>query len=290
MSLFGASKLPPISPFAQELFSLSIEAADAEQKLVQICRSEPELSVRIVAVANSVVYRRGGAEVLDPTQAVRRVGLARTKQLALAMLFGQKLAGYLPPELAVEFWRHSLTMAAATQEIAQAKGYADPAAAYLVGLIHDLGYLVQEVTKAGSLAQAVAASAADGSPLEKAEEKLWGTDHAKQAVELLTLWHAPAHLIAVIAGHHQPDIDPNSLGAFVVGAEYLARFDGLAGRLNAGQANPFAPVALDGPKLAATLAAPPLGLKPEQVAVIAKRILEQVAGFQEAARALAHGH
>lgn len=289
MSLFGASKLPPISPFAHELLSLDIEAVDAEQKLVRICSSEPELSVRIVAVANSVVYRRGGAEVLDPAQAVRRVGLARTKQLALAMLFGQKLSGYLAPDLAVEFWRHALTMATAAQEIAQLKGQADPAAAYLLGLIHDLGYLAQEVTKPGSLAQAVAAAAAEKLPLEKAEEKVWGTDHAKQAVELLTLWHVPAHLIQSIAGHHQTQDNADGMAPIIAGAEAIARFEGLAARLNAGQANPFAPIAINGQTLATMLAAPPLSLKTEQVAVIAKHILDQVAGLQEAASALAHG-
>lgn len=286
MSLFGASKLPPISPFAQELFSLSIEADDAEQRLLRICRSEPELSIRIVAVANSVVYRRGGAEVLEALQAIRRVGLARTKQLATAMLFGQKLAGYLAPGLAEEIWLHSLTMASAAQEIAQTKGHPDPSAAYLVGLIHDLGYLVQEVDKAGSIAKAVASAVAKQLPLETAEEMEWETDHARQCVELLTLWHAPAHIVQTIGEHHQADVDPNSLAAFVAGAELVARHSGIAGRVYAGGENPFAPLAIASPALAATLSQR-LALKPDQIAVIAKRIVDQVEDFRDAARALA---
>ncbi|HEY5763335.1 MAG TPA: HDOD domain-containing protein [Rhodocyclaceae bacterium] len=286
MSLFGASKLPPISPFAQELFSLSIEADDAEQRLLRICRSEPELSIRIVAVANSVVYRRGGAEVLEPLQAIRRVGLARTKQLATAMLFGQKLAGYLAPGLAEEIWLHSLTMAAAAQEIAQTKGHPDPSAAYLVGLIHDLGHLVAEVGKAGSIAQAVSSAVTNKLPLDKAEDKEWETNHARQAVELLTLWHAPANIVQVIGEHHQENADPNDLPAFVAGAEEIARFAGIAERVHGGRADPFAPLAIDAQTLSTTLAQR-LALKPEQIAVIAKRIVDQVEGFQEAARALA---
>lgn len=286
MSLFGASKLPPISPFAHELFQIDIEQADAEAKLVRICRSEPELSVRIVAVANSVVYRRGGAEVLDPTQAVRRVGLARTKQLSLAMLFGQQLAGYLAPGVAEDLWLHSLTMAAATQEIALVKGHPDPSTAYLVGLIHDLGYLAREVSSGGAIAQAVASAANNKLPLEKAEEKEWGTDHAQQTVELLTHWHVPANLVQIIAEHHQDSLDGSTLAAMLSGAEKLARFDALAQRLHAGRPDPFAPLLIDGPTLAMHLSAQ-LGLKTDQVTLIAQHIVSQVEGIQEAARAIA---
>ena len=165
-------------------------------------------------------------------------------------------------------------------------GGAAGSAAYLVGLIHDLGYLVQEVEKAGSLAKAVASAVANRLPLEKAEEKEWETDHARQAVELLTLWHAPANVIQIIGEHHQANVDPNSLAAFVAGAELVARHAGIAERVHAGGANPFASLAIESPALAAALAQR-LALKPEQVGVIAKRIVDQVEDFRDAARALA---
>lgn len=286
MSLFGASKLPPISPSARELLSISLEDAKAEQRLVQICSAEPQLSVRIVAIANSVVYRRGGAEVFDVLQAIRRIGLERTKQLATAMLFGQQLTGYLPPGFGESFWLHSLTMAAAAQEIAQIKGYADTGAAYLAGLIHDLGYMVQEVAKAGSIEQAVAAAIADRLAPEAAEQQEWGTNHAKLTAELLAYWHAPANLAAALGEHHGDHIEPKTLAAVVRGAEHLARLKDLGEVLYAGRQHPFAPLSLDRVPLVSLLSVQ-LGLKPEQVDELVRRVIGQVEGVRDAARAIA---
>ncbi|BAL22361.1 HDOD domain-containing protein [Azoarcus sp. KH32C] len=282
-------KIPPISPLVHDLLSMSLDDADAERRLLKISASEPQVSIRLVAIANSVAYRRSGPELTDTMQAIRRIGLARTRQLAIGLLFGHPLSRQLPPGLAEDVWLHSLAMAAAAQEIAHVKRHPDPATAYLAGLVHDLGYLVEEMAAPGSIARTVASALNDDLAPEQAEERLTGTTHARLAADLLTHWRAPAAIVEALADHHRDDIDPDSLAAVVFGAEKLARFVEVTDVLYAGREHPFAPLSLDRLGLE-FLFEQQLDLSGDEVSGLAGRIVAQVGHFQSAARAMGGAH
>lgn len=111
----------------------------ATTDLVQI---EPLLSARVVAVANSVTYRRSGSEVTDVAAAVARIGLRNVQTMVQALIVRQ-LAG-TPKDartqaVASQLWEHTAHVAALARLLARRVTHVDPETALFTGLVHDAG-------------------------------------------------------------------------------------------------------------------------------------------------------
>lgn len=289
MNLLTPSSLPPISPLVHDLMAINLDNDDAESCLCRIATSEPQLSVRLIAIANSVAYRGTGATLLAAPAAIRRIGLARTRQLAIALLFGHPLNRSLPSGFTEQLWLHALAMGAAAQEIARLKRYGDTGVAYLAGLVHDLGYLIEEISAKGTVERSVETALRDNLNPEQAEERLMGANHARLTADLLSYWKAPQVVVEALASHHYDDIAPDSLAAIVFGAEKLARFIEVTDVLYAGHEHPFSPLSID--RLGIEfLFAEQLELGSDDVSALTDRIIGQVTGFSDCARALSSIH
>jgi putative nucleotidyltransferase with HDIG domain len=284
---FDPRSLPALSPLVSDLLGLDIDDDDAEKTLIRVVESEPQLSIRLIAMANSAAYAHSGQSFDAIGAAVRRIGLARTRQLAIGMLFGNPLQSALPSALAEGLWIHGLTVAAAAQEIARRKKAGNPGAAYLAGLVHDLGYMAEELCAPGALQRNAELSARDHVSLEQAEHRAHGVDHAELTCRILQHWNAPAEIIEAIRWHHELDIAPDSLAATLYGAEKLARFIELTEILYAEGGHPFPGMSFDRDGLD-YLFSQQLELSSEEVAILAERIIGQVDSFRQCARAL-HG-
>jgi HD-like signal output (HDOD) protein len=235
--------LPPLSPLSRRLIGLDWEADDAERELLTIVGSEPMLSARLVGLANSVAFGIPGGRVASVLGAIRRIGLRRTTQLATATLFGHALGLDRHPKIARALWLHALAVAFSAQEIARAKKLPGSDTAYLLGLFHDLGYMLMEFSHPGALATLVDMAMQDGMTQDDAEIKLFGASHAELTARLLGRWEVPPDLIEPIRIHHSSAVGPDSLAAVIFGAETVARSSELGERLYAGLDHPFAPLA-----------------------------------------------
>ena len=116
-------------------------------KLCRLISAEPRLSTRIVAVANSVAYRRAGPASADVKSAVSRLGFRNVRTLAAAVLIRQLRDMARTPEhraLARELWEHSAHVAALARVIAQKIVRLDPDTAFFAGIVHEAGgfYLI----------------------------------------------------------------------------------------------------------------------------------------------------
>jgi putative nucleotidyltransferase with HDIG domain len=239
------SALPPLSPLSRRLIGLDWEADNAERELLMIVGSEPVLSARLVGLANSVAFGVPGGHISSVLGAIRRIGLRRTTQLATATLFGQALGLDRHPKTARALWLHALAVAFAAQEIARMKKLPGSDTAYLLGLFHDLGYMLMEYCHPGALETMVDMATQDGMTQDDAEFKLFGAGHAELAASLLARWEVPPELVEPIRIHHSPTVGPDSQAAVIFGAETVARSSDVAERLYAGLGHPFAPLAAD---------------------------------------------
>jgi HD-like signal output (HDOD) protein len=105
--------------------------------------SEPLLSARVVALANSVALNPSGKEVSDLKSSVMMVGQSSVRSLAVSLAMDQIAhAKELEPfkEQARQLWEHSLEVAALAHILARQRGLASPDEALFVGLVHDLGH------------------------------------------------------------------------------------------------------------------------------------------------------
>ncbi len=117
-----------------------------------LVKIEPLLSARVVALANSVAYRRSDDDITDVGTAVARIGLRNVQTLVNALIVRQ-LSGAPKEdrtrELLDHLWEHTAHVAALARMLAKRVTHVDAETALFTGLVHDAGnfYLLSRATE-----------------------------------------------------------------------------------------------------------------------------------------------
>jgi HD-GYP domain-containing protein (c-di-GMP phosphodiesterase class II) len=142
---FSAGKIvPPAMP--QVVFELRnvIKRQEATVKDVsEILEKDPVISLRLISVAKSPVYK-GLGDVKSVQAAVPRLGFKETLNIVVA-ISNKSLYEAKQPQFRValdKMWGHSLACAYASKLIAQSLFLDDPETIFLMGLTHDVGKVI----------------------------------------------------------------------------------------------------------------------------------------------------
>jgi DNA-binding response OmpR family regulator len=129
----------------------------------------------------------------------------------------------------VAFWEHSLGCALVSRHFARKISFPDPGKAYLAGLLHDLGIIVNLWVLPKQFVEAFEFAKANGIPLHEAELHVLGFTHCESGQLLAERWELSPDLIEVVALHHTPDQSLNHSGlvALVELSDLLCRVSGL---------------------------------------------------------------
>lgn len=277
--------IPALSPLAIELLSLDLNDDDTQSHLVRIVESEPALGARLMGVANSVACGVADVHFTNITAAIQRIGLRRSIQLAIALLFGHPIQSKLDASTREAFWLHSLTLAFAAQEIARVKHHPEPHAVYFLGLVHDLGYMVMEMHRPGVLGSIVSRMTTQQISTQKAEVIELGIEHQELSARLLRSWKVPESLVTTIAQHHRLDIDPDSDAAVLFGAEQIARSGSVVAALYAGLDHPFNAMGMDALGIEFFLDQQ-LSLSGDKVSAIQDKVIQEVESLRASAQSM----
>jgi HD-like signal output (HDOD) protein len=209
------------------------------ERLSRLIAAEPVLSARIVAIANSVAYRRSGRPTTDVRSALSRIGFRSTRTLASAVVVRQMATMPKVPEhraLAAALWTHSVHVAALARVIAQRVVRKDPETAFFAGIVHEAGgfYLLARAASFPGLI--------DGHRLED-----WDDDgEAQEGSAVLRDLGVPDEVVeaANVMWDGYVAFPPASLGDVLLLAERLAPVESPLARLT-GSAHGEAPLNLD---------------------------------------------
>jgi HD-like signal output (HDOD) protein len=188
-----------------EVLSLLNQEDSSSAKLSQIILKDPNLTARVLKIANSTFYGYRG-QVNNVNQAVMIMGQNMVKCLVLSISIYDQVVS-TDPGKEKEFnrlWQHFLETATAAKNVALSIRYEMLEEAYIAGLLHDFGrlfllrYFAKEVFQANRLL-------AEGVPLIEAERRLLGTDHQEIGGFIASRWNLPISLIQAIGNHHPPD-------------------------------------------------------------------------------------
>jgi putative nucleotidyltransferase with HDIG domain len=103
------------------------------------------------------------------------------------------------------FWTHSIGVAGVAKVLAEQTRTTPPEEAFVVGLLHDIGKLVQKRCFPGDFAAVAEAVQAGGTTWLAAEQRLLAVDHARMARCLFRTWQVPAPVVEAVGYHHRPD-------------------------------------------------------------------------------------
>lgn len=178
------------------------------RRLHQALREDPAIAVRVLKVANSAYYRRGG-QIATIEQAILMLGLDAVRGIAASAGL-DRIAGR--GEQGAAFVAHSVAVACIARECAGIAGLSIGGEAFLAGLLHDIGLLVEWRLAAQLTASKQRVLAGD--PLL----------HVRCAEVVLAAWQLPPLLVRAVAAHHsapQPS-DPVDLLAACVRVAHCA--------------------------------------------------------------------
>ncbi|MEM9882656.1 MAG: HDOD domain-containing protein, partial [Planctomycetota bacterium] len=121
---------------------------------------------------------------------------------SLAKLFrGGKIA---PNFDARDLWTHSIATATATRLLSNKCGLGLPDEAFLAGLIHDIGIMVEIQARRPKFIEALNKVETEGGSLREAEFACVGATHEMFGAGLCKLWKFPVSFQYVTGFHHHP--------------------------------------------------------------------------------------
>jgi len=187
--------LPPRAAAAAKVLVLADDPDASAKDLARALGTDPVFAARVLRVANSTYYGLSGRVSTLPF-AVSVVGFQAVRSLAVVAAAGLDDPDGAPPG----FWRSAALAATAAELVAPLVG-ADPGDAFSVGLLHMIGSALlhqHQPIEHVCLPQPVDAEA------ELADERhRYGVAHDELGARVLTAWHFPEHLCALIGRHHE---------------------------------------------------------------------------------------
>lgn len=181
------------------------------QDLNNVISNDPALGARILKVVNSAFYGLPG-QIGSINRAIVLLGLNAVKNIAVAASLAKLFrGGQISSQFnARDLWKHSISVATITRLLADKAGLGLPDEAFLAGLIHDLGLMVEvQALRTKFVAVLDRIKAEDNTmTFREAEEAVIGATHEQFGASLCQTWKFPKSFIYVTGYHHHPmDLD-----------------------------------------------------------------------------------
>lgn len=197
--LDSISTAPAIMVPLLEMMRMPSEKISIE-KVVDLVSCDGAIAAQCLRLANSPLFGRRQTETVR--SAVMALGLERVRSILLGLCMNRvipKNKWVIEPHA---FWRHSLGCALVTQRMATRIEYPEPEKAYLAGLLHDLGFLVNSVLYTENFRKCLQLAAEQHLPLDVVEEEVLGFTHADSGQLLLEHWGLPQEMADAAGSHH----------------------------------------------------------------------------------------
>ncbi len=199
------TELSTLPQVAMRIVEAARDPALGTAELSRLVESDPSLGARVLRAVNSAAYglRTKAATV---QRAVTYLGMKAVANLAttavIADLFRQpaSLGRYTREGL----WTHMVSTALASRFIALRSGMGAFEEAFLAGLLHDVGLILEDQCFHKHFRE-VMEKLNPSRPLVEQEQRVLGFDHTLLGARVGERWHFPEEVLAAVRHHHAPD-------------------------------------------------------------------------------------
>jgi len=202
--------------------------------LAALIEADPATATKILRLANSALYGLP-SRISTVREAVMVLGVETVRALALSiavhMVFeSQDEQGGMGDMQML--WQHCIATALCGREIARRVLPEEKEAAFVGGLLHDIGQIVLRQHAPDLYSDVMTSLKASNVPLQQAEREIMGFDHAQVGEWVLRRWRFPLKLCLSVGLHHEdplPVLDEDAVAAVPVVqvANWLASIQGL---------------------------------------------------------------
>lgn len=200
------SHIATLPEVTMKIIRLVEDPDSTAQDLNRIITNDPALGARILKVVNSAFYGLPG-QIGSINRAIVLLGLNAVKNIAIAASLAKLFRGgqICPGFDARDLWSHSIAVATATKQLADRSGLGLPDEAFLSGLIHDIGIMVEvQARRAKFIEMFEKLKQQPGLTMREAERQVLGATHEQFGAGLCRMWKFPMSLGYVTGFHHRP--------------------------------------------------------------------------------------
>jgi HD-like signal output (HDOD) protein len=225
------SHIATLPEITLKIVELVEDPKSTAQDLHKVISNDPALCSRILKVVNSSFYGLPG-QIGSINRAIVMLGLNAVKNIAIAASLAKLFRGgeLTPSFSAKNLWVHSVVTAATAKMLSDRLGFALSDEAFLSGLIHDIGIMVEmqyDRSRLIDVLQKVGENG-EGVPAQDMvaiEEAVFTANHQQFGAGLCAKWKFPANFAVVTGFHHRPleaPVEARTLPAIVYVADRLA--------------------------------------------------------------------
>ena len=188
-----------------------------------VIKMDPTLVVRLLRLVNSPFY--GLTQHIDSiSRAVTFIGMKNLHNMAvtdaLKNIFNKEESSTIFSRN--KLWLHCAAVSICSKMLAERIFGINGDDAYLCGILHDFGLIVEEQVAGDNFIKACESCGPDNS-LVDIERSIMGTDHCEIGYLMTRGWDMPEAIQIAIRDHHNEDTDsaPDNLTSIIQIAEYI---------------------------------------------------------------------
>lgn len=208
--LRAVTDLPTLPNIALDLLRALQDESYGASQVAMIIEEDVSLTANVLKLANSAYYGAGGT-IVSVRDAVVRLGMRMISRLATSLAIIDTFKKESRRLDHKQFWEHSLTVAYSAQALVERTEMTNPFtqdAAFVGGLLHDVGVLILDQYFPEELERVLDAIDPETGSLADAELALLGTDHGAVGAYLLDIWNLPEGIAESVRFHHRPGEAP----------------------------------------------------------------------------------
>lgn len=192
--------LPPLPRVVVEMTSLDVNSPTFAEDVARIAEIESSVADQIMRIA-SVDVPRPPEPIESIPEAVVHMGSRAVSELTASL----SALRVFPPTKRdhFELWRHSNQVAVIAQDIAEDRSIGiDPQAAYMAGLLHDLGRFLLFEHDPQAISEISVRGWSTPARLIAAELASFGVHHADLGARMCERWALPPAVCDIVRLHH----------------------------------------------------------------------------------------
>lgn len=225
------SHIATLPEITVKIIELVEDPTSTAQDLHKVIANDPALCSRVLKVVNSSFYGLPG-QIGSINRAIVMLGLNAVKNIAISASLAKLFrGGQLCPNFAAkDLWTHSVSVGTTAKMLADELGMGVPDEAFLAGLMHDIGIMVELQADRNKLIDVltkvkIGPDGVPGGNLIELERQVFGADHQQFGRGLCDKWKFPKAFATVCGHHHNPLELPSggrSLACLVYAADRIA--------------------------------------------------------------------
>ncbi len=183
-----------------KMLSSSTEEVKVDE-VARLVSYDNTIAAQCLRVANSPLFG-----LAQPPKSIKAamisLGLRRVETILLTCCLGQAFPAKKWALDPAAFWRHSLGCAMVCRKLSEKLAGTDAEKAYMAGLLHDIGFMVNCLVFPKEFAAAMELACQEEISLDQAEQTTMGFTHSETGRALAEKWNMADDITEVIGHHH----------------------------------------------------------------------------------------